>query len=138
LVFLMLAASACASELSGNRISKILSYKASLNLTESQVEKLETIEQITFNKMNAAMTDAEIRLAKIEKLTSNWANMNSSEVRMLVKGYCNCLAEYKAVEAEAAIKARGILDSEQLNKFQLLTSMESLMLDMEEKFISAR
>ena len=116
----------------GTQISKILEYRTTLNLSDSQAKKLEIVQKTTDAKMIEAKGQADIRMAEIEKFTSNWSNMNSIAVLSLVKEYFKFLTDYKTAEVEAVIKARSILDNDQLAKFQQLVSINTMMIKMEE------
>ena len=129
--FLLLALAASAGNLPETQVSQILKLHSSLELTESQVKKLKIIEDTAREKMTYARMQADIRLQEIEKFTSNWTNMNGTAVRGLIKEYYGFLTQYKTAELNAIVQARGILEYEQLNKFQQLESIKSLMLDME-------
>jgi hypothetical protein len=127
-----------ASEPAGNQISKIIGYKTSLGLTDSQIKKLENIRRADQEKMIQANAQAEIRQNEIEKFSSNWTDMNSMSVMSLIKEYYDYMADYKTAEIDAVIKARAILSLDQLNKFQQLVSIETLMLHMETRLASIR
>ena len=116
----------------GTQISKILEHKAALSLTDSQVKKLEIIQRTTTDKMTQAKLQADIRMNEIEKFTSDWSNMNSVAVFSLVKEYFKYMTDYKTAEVEAVVQARAILDLNQLNKYQQLASIESMVIKMEE------
>jgi len=133
---LIFTAVSLAGDLPCTPVAKIIDYKASLTLTDSQIKKLELVEKTAQAKMVEAKAQAEIRLAEIEKFTSNWTNMNSIAVLSLIKEYYGFMTACKTAEMEAIIRARAILDSTQLNKFQQLVSIESLMLDMEQDLAS--
>lgn len=120
-----------AGEKPQTQVSKVLELKGSLNLTQSQVKKLEVVERTAEQKMIEAKAQADIRLNEIEKFTSDWTNMNSIAVMTLIKEYYKFMTDYKTAELEAVLRARAILDSTQLSKFQQLVSIESLMLKME-------
>lgn len=129
--FLSMALAASAGNLPETQVSQILEHRSSLDLTNSQVKKLRIIEDTAREKMTYARMQADIRLHEIEKFTSNWTNMNGTAVRGLIKEYYGFLTQYKTAELNAIVQARGILEYEQLSKFQQLESIESLMLDME-------
>ncbi len=129
--FLSMALAASAGNLPETQVSQILEHRSSLELTNSQVKKLKIIEDTAREKMTYARMQADIRLQEIEKFTSNWTNMNGTAVRGLIKEYYGFLTQYKIAELNAIVQARGILEYEQLSKFQQLESIESLMLDME-------
>ena len=135
---LLIALPVVAAQPDGNQISKILNYKTSLSLTDSQVKKLEIVNRTAQDKMTQAKTQAEIRQNEIEKFSSNWTDMNSLAVMNLIKEYYSYMTDYKTAEVEAIIRARAILNLEQLNKFQQLVSIEALMLHMETQLASAR
>ncbi len=122
----------------GTAVAKIIACKASLNLSDSQVKKLEIVDRTAVEKMTQAKNQAEIRLNEIEKFTSNWTNMNSMAVNSLIKEYYDFMADYKSAEVQAIIRARAILDVEQLTKFQQLVSIQTLMLNMEQDLASAK
>ena len=129
---LMIMAVPCmAGEVADGHIAKILDSKAALALTDSQVKKLEIVQRTAVAKMAEAKSQADIRLNEVEKFTSNWTNMNSIAVMSLIKEYYQFMTDYKSAELEAVIRARSILEIEQLNKFQQLVSIESLMITME-------
>jgi hypothetical protein len=129
--YMMVAIPSYAGQTPGTQISKILDYKASLNLTTSQVKKLEIVQKTAQQKMDEAKFQSGIRLNEIEKFTSNWTNMNSVAVLSLIKEYFKYETDYRTAEMEAIIQARAILDMNQLTQFQQLVSIESLMLNME-------
>jgi len=120
-----------AGETPQTQVNKVLELKGSLNLTQSQVKKLEVVERTAEQKMMDAKAQSDIRLNEIEKFTSDWTNMNSIAVMTLIKEYFKFMTDYKTAELEAVLRARAILDSTQLSKFQQLVSIESLMLKME-------
>ena len=128
---MIFAITSMAVDLPKTQVSKILEYKTSLALTDSQIKKLEIVEKTTQQKLMDAKVQADIRLAEIEKFTSNWTDMNSIAVQSLVKEYYDFMANYKIAELEAIIKARTILEVNQLSKFQQLVSVESMMIHME-------
>lgn len=128
---LSLALAASAGNLPSTQVSQIIELRSSLDLTNSQVKKLQIIEDTAREKMTRARFQADIRLQEIEKFTSNWTNMNGTAVRGLIKEYYAMLTEYKTAELNAIVQARAILEYEQLSKFQQLESIESLRLDME-------
>jgi hypothetical protein len=128
---LMTAVPSYAGQAPGTHIAKILEYKGSLNLSDSQVKKLEIIQNTTKQKMDEAKFQADIRLDEIEKFTSNWTEMNSVAVLGLIKEYFQYQTDFKTAEMLAIIQARAILDMDQLTRFQQLVMIESLMLDME-------
>ncbi len=128
---MIFATASMAVDLPKTQVTKILEYRTSLSLTDSQVKKLEIIEKTTQQKLMDAKVQADIRLAEIEKFTSNWTDMNSIAVQGLVKEYYDFLANYKIAELEAIVRARTILDMGQLSKFQQLVTVESMMIHME-------
>ena len=125
-----------AGQLPGTQIPKILECKASLNLSDAQVKKLENTQKTAQARMDEAKNQADIRLAEIEKFTSNWTDMNSVAVLALIKEYFNFQTAYRTAEMEAVIQARAILTMEQLTRFQQLVSIESLMLRMDQNLAS--
>jgi hypothetical protein len=129
--FLMTATPSSAGQAPGTQIAKILEYKESLKLTDSQAKKLEIIQNTTKQKMDEAKFQADIRLNEIEKFTSNWTEMNSVAVLSLIKEYFQYQTDFKTAEMQAIIQARAILSMDQLTQFQQLVMIESLMLDME-------
>jgi hypothetical protein len=130
--FLMATLPSSAGQVPGTQISKILEYKASLELTSSQVKKLELVQKTAQQKMDDSKFQADIRLNEIEKFTSNWTEMNSVAVLGLIKEYFKYKTDFKTAEIEAVIQARAILDMNQLTRFQQLVSIETLMLGMEQ------
>jgi hypothetical protein len=129
--YMLAAIPSNAGQTPGTQISKILDYKSSLNLTQSQVKKLELIQKTAQQRMDEAKFQSGIRLNEIEKFTSDWTNMNSVAVLSLIKEYFKYETDYRTAEMEAIIQARAILEMDQLAKFQQLVSIESLMLNME-------
>jgi hypothetical protein len=128
---MMAALPSNAGQIQGTQISKIIEYKTSLNLSASQVKKLEIVQKVAQQKMEEAKLQAGIRLTEIEKFTSNWTEMNSVAVLGLIKEYFKYQTDLKTAEMEAIIQARAILDLDQLARFQQLVSIESLMLRMD-------
>ena len=135
IILLALTVTVVAPAFAGNlpvtQVSKIIDYKASLDLTDAQVKKLEIINKNAVEKMVEAKGQANIRLQEIEKFTSNWTNMNGTAVRQLIQEYYNFLAEYKAAEVNAILQARSVLKPEQLVKYQQLASIDALMISIE-------
>ena len=130
---LMTAISSSAGQTPGTQIAQILDHKSTLNLTVSQVKKLEQVQRNTQARMAEAKSQSEIRLGEIERFTSNWQDMNSVAVLGLIKEYFKYLTDYKTAELESVIQARAILNMDQLNRFQQLVTIESLMLNMEDQ-----
>lgn len=126
------AASAFAGDLPVTQVSKILEYKGSLDLTDSQVKKLEIINKTAVARMVEAQGQANIRLKEIQEFTAKWTNMNGVAVRQLIKEYYKFMAEYKEAEVDAILQARSILKPEQLGKYQQLASIDALMISMEQ------
>jgi hypothetical protein len=133
---LMTAMPSGAGQDPGCQISKIIDYKTSLNLTDSQIKKLEQVQQNVQARMAEAKRQADIRLGEIEKFSSNWTEMNSVAVMDLIKEYYKFLTDYKTAELEAVIRARAILNIDQLTKFQQLASIETIMIRMQDKLAS--
>ncbi len=129
---LMAALPSFAAQNPGTQVAKILEYRVTLNLTDSQVKKLEIVERTAQQKMQDAKFQADIRMGEIEKFTSNWTDMNSVAVLALIKEYFQFQSDYRTAEMQAIIQARAILDLNQLNRFQQVVSIESLMLNMQE------
>lgn len=130
-LLLLTVAAASAGNLPVTQVARILEYKSSLKLDDSQIKRLEIVSKNAVEKMIEAKGQANIRLIEIEKFTSNWTNMNGTAVRGLIKEYYQFMAEYKSAEVNAILQARSILSYEQLTKFQQLASIETLMIDME-------
>jgi hypothetical protein len=128
---LALSVMASAGNIPSTQVASILEYRTSLNLTDSQVKKLQIIENSAREKMTYAKMQADIRLAEIQKFTSNWTNMNGTAVRNLIKEFYDFMTDYKTAELNAVVQARSILDYDQLSKYQQLVSIKTLMLDME-------
>lgn len=123
---------AFAGDLPVTQVGKIIDYKASLDLTDAQVKKLEIINKNAVEKMVEAKGQANIRLQEIEKFTSNWTNLNGTAVRQLIKEYYEFLAAYKSAEVDAILQARAILKPEQLSKYQQLASIDALIISIEQ------
>lgn len=130
-LILILAAPVLAGNPQKTPVASIIDHRASLGLTDSQVKKLQIIEDTAVQKMTDARVQADIRLSQIESFTSDWTNMNSLAVNSLVKEYFDFLSQVKAAELHAIIQARAVLKYEQLTRFQQLVSIESLILHME-------
>ncbi|OGC96400.1 MAG: hypothetical protein A2W25_06790 [candidate division Zixibacteria bacterium RBG_16_53_22] len=128
---MILAGTCFAGDLPKTQVSQILENKMSLGLSQSQVKKLEVVERTVQQKMLEARAQADIRMAEIEKFTSDWNNMNGVAVLGLVKEYFKFMTDIKTAEVEAIIRAREVLDSNQLLKYQQLVSIQSLMVKME-------
>ena len=128
---MILAGTCFAGDLPKTQVSQILENKMSLGLSQSQVKKLEGVERTVQQKMLEARAQADIRMAEIEKFTSDWNNMNGVAVLGLVKEYFKFMTDIKTAEVEAIIRAREVLDSNQLLKYQQLVSIQSLMVKME-------
>ena len=120
-----------AGNLPTTQVSKILQHKSALELTDTQIKKLEQIDKNAVEKMVEAQGQANIRLQEIEKFTSNWTNLNGTAVRQLIAEYYNFMTAYKSAEVNAILQARGILKTEQLTKYQQLASIDALMIYME-------
>lgn len=123
--------SASAGNIYKTAVAQLLEHRSTLGLTDSQIKKLQIIEDTASQKMSEAKLYADMRLNEIEKFTSNWTNMNGTAVRGLLKEYYDFLTQYKSAELNAIIQARAILDYDQLARYQQLVSIESLILDME-------
>jgi hypothetical protein len=128
---MILAGTCFAGDLPKTQISQILENKMSLGLSDSQVKKLEVVERTAQQKMLEARGQADIRMTEIEKFTTNWNNMNGVAVLGLVKEYFKFMTDFKSAEVEAIIRAREVLDSNQLIRYQQLVSIQSLMVKME-------
>jgi hypothetical protein len=129
---LFIAANTFAGDLPQTQISRILEHKSSLTLSASQVKKLEIVERTAQQKMLEARGQADIRMSEIQKFSSNWNAMNGVAVLGLVKEYFKFMTDFKSAEVEAIIRAREILEANQLIRFQQLVSIQSLMVKMEE------
>lgn len=136
-VVMIFVTASFAAYLPNTQITKILESKAPLSLTESQIKKLQIIEITTQQKLLDAKTQADIRLSEIEKFTSNWKDMNSIAVQSLLKEYYDFMASYKIVELEAIIKARTILNKDQLSKFQEMATAKSMIIQTNSGIISS-
>jgi len=134
MIILLFAIAAQAGNLPCTHISNILKHESSLQLTDSQVKRLQAIENLAKQKMIESRIQAGIRLAEIERFSSNWSSMNGVAVRQLVKEYNGFLADFKNAEVEAIIQARGVLSQYQLTQFQQLVSIEALMVKMDSQF----
>jgi len=130
-LILLLTGAVAAGPIHHTAVAKVLEHSTSLDLTNSQVKKLQIIEDTAAQKMSEAKLHADILLHEIEQFTANWTNMNGTAVRSLLKEYYDYMTEYKSAELNAIIQARTILDFNQLTRFQQLESMESLILNME-------
>jgi hypothetical protein len=135
-ILLLFTIVAQGGKLPSTNVSNILEHKSSLQLTDSQVKKLQIIENLAKQKMIEAKVQADIRLAEIEKFSSNWTSMNGVAMRALVNEYYDFLAKLKNAEVEAIIQARGILSAQQLRQFQQLASIEALMVKMDNNYVS--
>jgi len=134
LIVMVIAAPAivnAGNELPKTAIHKILNYKNGLQLTESQIKKLTIINRTIVNKILQARAQAEIRKMEIDEFTSNWCNMHSGAVNQNIKEYYKFLSKIKELELEAIIKAKAVLDNNQLKKYVELASIEALMINME-------
>jgi hypothetical protein len=137
MAMLLMASVSFAGDLPKTQIAQILENKTSLGLTDPQVNKLGQVERNAQQKMLESKAQADIRMAEIEKFTSDWSNMNGVAVMGLIKEYFKYMTDYKSAEVEAIIRAREVLDSDQLIKYQQLASIQSLMVKME-KELAAR
>lgn len=133
---IMAAQTSDAGQVPGNQVAKIIELKSSLNLTSSQVKKLEQVQKNAQARMDEAKFQSQIRLTEIEKFSSDWTNMNSVAVMGLIKEYFSYLSNYKTAELEAVIQARSILNMDQLRQFQQMVSIEALVIRMEEQLAS--
>ena len=134
LIFMVVAAPAivnAGNELPKTAIHKILNYKNGLQLTESQIKKLTIINRTIVDKILQARAQAEIRKMEIDEFTSNWCNMHSGAVNQNIKEYYKFLSKIKELELDAIIKAKAVLDNNQLKKYVELASIEALMINME-------
>lgn len=117
-------------------IDKILEYKSGLQLTDSQVHKLELVNQVINQKMEEIKRQASIRKTEIDEFTSNWTTMNGTAVEYIIKEYYQFMADLKNLELEAIMKARAVLNDDQLKKFHDLSSIESMIIKVESEFVS--
>ena len=129
--FLLMAGATYAANLPATPVSQILKHESVLGLSDSQLKKLEIVEKTTQQKIMEAKVQADIRLSEIEKFTSNWREMNSTAVRGLIKEYYDCLANCKIAELNGISQAKGILTTDQYDKYQHLISAEAMKLDMD-------
>ncbi len=130
---LIMSVAVFAGDKSKTQVARILEHKSSLNLTDSQVKKLQIIDSVAQEKMGEAKMHADMRLREIEQFSSDWSRMNGTAVRTIIKEYYDYMADYKMAEVNAILQARAILDSSQLKQFHQLVSIEALMLDMEQQ-----
>ena len=135
-ISVMTVSTAFAGNLPQTQVGKIIEHKASLELTDAQVKKLEIINKNAVEKMVEAKGQANIRMLEIEKFTSNWTNLNGTAVRQLIKEYYDFMAQYKQAEVDAILQARAILKQDQLSKYQQLASIEALMISLEHDLAS--
>ena len=112
-------------------ITKILSCKTGLQLSDSQIKKLTILDNNLKNQIIQLRCQAQIRKTEIDNFTSNWLNMYGTAVRQLIKEYYNFLADIKLLNIKAIMQARGVLTREQLKKFTELVSIESMIQKME-------
>jgi hypothetical protein len=118
-------------------LTRVLSYKTGLELTDSQVKKLTILDNTIKEKMIQTRAQAQIRKQEIDKFTSNWNMMNGTACCRLVKEYFQFVAELKTLELNAIMQVRAVLTVEQLRKFNELASLESMILDLEPKISSS-
>jgi hypothetical protein len=114
-------------------IDKIFEYQNGLNLTDSQVRKLNIVNLTITEKMLEIMKQADLRKTEIDEFTSNWSSMHGTAVNHIIKEYYGFMAELKKLELEAISKARAILSAEQLRKFSELSSIETMMIKIEDQ-----
>jgi hypothetical protein len=112
-------------------IDKILNYKYGLQLTESQLHKLDMVNQTIVTKIIETKKQADIRKMEIDNFTANWSNTHGTAVNHIIQEYYDYLAELKKLELEAIIKAKAILTRDQLKRFTELSSIETMMLRVE-------
>jgi len=118
-------------------IDQILAYKSGLQLTDSQVHKLEIVNKVILQKMGELMHQADIRKSEIDDYTSNWSTMHGTAVDYMIKEYYQFMADLKNLELEAIMKARAILNEDQLKKFHDLASIQSLVVRVENELASS-
>jgi len=112
-------------------INKILEYKTSLELTDSQYKKLGTINNVIIEKMIQVKAQAEIRKTEIDNFTADWTVMNGTAVEYTIKEYYQFLAELKSLELEAIMKAKAVMTREQLKKYADLADIESMIIKVD-------
>ena len=112
-------------------IDKILNYKQGLQLTDSQIRNLDRVNQTIVAKIIEAKRQADIRKMEIDNFTANWSNTHGTAVDHIIQEYYDYLAELKKLELEAIIKAKAILTGDQLKRFTELSSIETMMLKVE-------
>jgi hypothetical protein len=112
-------------------IDKIMDYKNGLDLTDAQIAKLAKANTIIIDKINASCKEAELHKMEIDDFTANWASMPTIAVDYTIKEYYDCMARVKSLELEAIMKARAVLSPEQLKRFTELSSIESMMIKVE-------
>lgn len=118
-------------------IDQILAYKSGLQLTDSQIHKLELVNKVIVQKMGQIKNEAAIRKTEIDDYTSNWATMHGTAVDYMIKEYYQYMADLKNLELEAIMKARAILNEDQLKKFHDLASIQSLIIRVENELASS-
>ena len=112
-------------------IDKILAYKQGLQLTDSQLKQLDRANVAIMARINETRKQAELCKMEIDDFTANWSSTHGTAVDYIIKEYYDYLAELKKLELEAIMKARAILTAEQLKRFTELSSIETMMLRVE-------
>ncbi len=140
-VFIGLAIAAPNDSIAGNLpetpITKILSYKNGLGLSDTQTKQLTLINNNIVNQMLQIRSQASMHKSEIDDASWDWSNMNNPQIKSAVREYFKCQADMKNLEFEAMAKASQVLSEDQIRKFNDLATIELIMVDMERDMAQA-
>jgi hypothetical protein len=128
---------ATAGNLPATPITRILSNNTALELSETQVKKLNLVNNNIINQMLQVRAQAQNHKAKIDKAAADWSDLGNPVIKGAVKEYYRCQADMKILELEAMVQASRILSNEQINKFNQLVTMELMMNGIDEEISDA-
>jgi ABC-type long-subunit fatty acid transport system fused permease/ATPase subunit len=117
-------------------IDKIMAYKQGLQLTAKQVKQLDLINRTITAQIDETRKQADICKMEIDEFTANWSTTHGTAVDYIIKEYYDYLAQLKKLELEAIMKARAILTTDQLKRFTELSSIETMMIRVENELAS--
>ena len=115
-------------------IDNILGYRASLNLSENQIAKLEHFNKELTAEIIKVRAQAEILKGEVDRFTVKWASVNGTAGSHLIDEYYGHLAKLKQLELEAVMKARGVLTVQQMKAYSQLASIDAMIIRMEERY----
>jgi hypothetical protein len=118
-------------------IDYILTYQTGLSLTETQIAKLTKFNSEIIDELIQVRGQIEIRKMAIDKIDSDWSNIQTISAIRMINEYYDYLAKYKQLELEAIMKARGVLTRDQMSNYSNMVSVEAMVLELDGGYSSA-